>query len=152
MIEWLVIPFLAVILFLLLVIVILACITIIKDFWRVTQTADVKKVNDQKDTHTQTTITTVKTPDGTVKTVEQINQVADEDTKVEDTKQVKVDQTITSVKAKNNISALVSNDFSDGVLKPSYGVSFQRELIGPVTVGAFGLTSGVLGLSIGINF
>jgi hypothetical protein len=51
-----------------------------------------------------------------------------------------------------NISALVANDFSRGVLVPTYGVSVSKQLLGPVTVGGFGLTNGTIGISIGINF
>jgi hypothetical protein len=33
-----------------------------------------------------------------------------------------------------------------------YGISVHREFIGPITLGAFGLTNGTVGLSIGVNF
>jgi hypothetical protein len=55
---------------------------------------------------------------------------------------------------KTNFSALFGTDLTKGskALIPLYGVSIQRELIGPVSVGGFGLTSGVVGVSVGINF
>lgn len=51
-----------------------------------------------------------------------------------------------------NVSGLVANDFSQGLLKPIYGVSVSKQLIGPITVGGFGLTNGTIGVSIGLNF
>jgi len=51
-----------------------------------------------------------------------------------------------------NVSGLVANDFSHGGILPLYGVSVSKEFIGPVTLGLFGLTNGILGLSVGINF
>lgn len=63
-----------------------------------------------------------------------------------------VDQTVTQAKRSLiNISALASLDTGNG-FKPAYGLSANKEFIGPITVGAFGLTNGVLGLSIGVNF
>ena len=35
---------------------------------------------------------------------------------------------------------------------PLYGISANKEFIGPITIGAFGLTNGTIGLSIGVNF
>lgn len=103
------------------------------------------KTEAKETNHTKTVITTVKKPDGTVTTVEQI----DSQTKS------KVD-TIAKIsdarKQLTNISLLVGNDFSKSGIIPLYGLSVSRELLGPVTVGAFGLTNGTLGVSIGINF
>jgi hypothetical protein len=114
---------------------------------------DVKQ-DQVADTHTQTTITTVKTPDGTVKTVEQINQVADTKTDTQVIADTHVDTTITPPKTNTvNISALVANNFSHGLgITPTYGVSVSKEILGPVTIGAFGLTNGVVGVSIGLSF
>lgn len=53
---------------------------------------------------------------------------------------------------KLNVSALVANDFSRGLLVPTYGVSVSKQVLGPFTVGGFGLTNGTIGLSIGVNF
>jgi hypothetical protein len=106
-----------------------------------------------KDTHTQTTITTVKTPDGTVKTVEQINQVADVKTAETSVTNTNIKTDVIPPKLNTlNVSALISNNFANGVLQPSYGISVTKQVLGPVTVGAFGLTSGVVGVSIGLNF
>lgn len=62
-------------------------------------------------------------------------------------------QEVQSVAAKPtiNLSALVANDFT-AIPKPLYGLSISKEFLGPITVGAFGLTNGVVGLSLGYNF
>lgn len=80
----------------------------------------------------------IKSPDGTVKTIRTIT---------EDTSSTK-----TEIKNKTtNISALIGTDTTDK-FKPIYGVSASKELIGSMTVGAFGLTNGVIGVSVGVNF
>lgn len=95
-------------------------------------------------THTVTQIVTVKAPDGTTKTITTIDQHETE----------KTDKLVstTPTRPKNNLSVLASSDFSTRGLAPKYGASFTREFIGPITVGAFGLQSGIIGLSIGVNF
>lgn len=66
----------------------------------------------------------------------------------------KRDQTVSVSTAadrpKVNVSALVSYDFSGS--HPIYGVSANKEFIGHMTIGAFGLTNGTAGLSVGWNF
>lgn len=111
------------------------------------------KQDQDKNTHTETIITTVKTPDGTVKTVKTIDQIADVKT---DTNVSQLSQTKTDIIAPKinilNVSALIGNDFSKGIGFPAYGVSVTKQVLGPVTVGAYGLTTGVIGVSIGLNF
>lgn len=108
----------------------------------------------EKNTHTETTITTVKTPDGTVKTVKQINEISNTRTDTSVVSDIKEKQDIIPPKTNLlNISALVSADMSKGLFQPpSYGVSVSREVLGPITAGGFALTNGVIGISIGLNF
>ncbi len=75
-------------------------------------------------------------------------------TTIDHTQKVDTDSKTTVVlsKPKINLSVLVANDFSRGVLIPTYGISVSKEFIGPITLGVFGLTSGTLGASIGYNF
>lgn len=49
-----------------------------------------------------------------------------------------------------NISALAAIDFHTGL--PVYGASVSKEILDPVTVGAWGLNNGTIGVSIGIDF
>lgn len=116
-----------------------------------TQT-DVQK-NKDKDTHTVTTIVTIKNPDGTVTETKKIDTTTETKSTENDTKSSHIDQTITPPKlSKLNISVLGGNDFSRGLLVPTYGLSINKEFIGPITIGAFGLMNGVVGVSIGLNF
>lgn len=99
------------------------------------------KTDIKEDNHTVTTIVTVKKPNGTVTTTEKIDSKTKTNTVIVPPKTGKI-----------NISVLVTNDFSKRSLQPAYGMSISREILGPITVGAFGLTTGVVGVSIGINF
>lgn len=50
-----------------------------------------------------------------------------------------------------NVSALVGTSVHTiGI--PTYGISVTKQLLGPVTIGAYGMTDGVIGLSLGWNF
>lgn len=93
--------------------------------------------------HTTTVIKEVKHKDGTSEKITTV--ISDRDKK--QTENVKI-----PVKSpKLNVSLLIANDF-DTRMKPEYGVSFTKEFIGPITIGGFGLTNGILGVSIGFNF
>jgi hypothetical protein len=105
-----------------------------------------KEINKDVDTHKTTVIT--KTPDG--KEVTTITE--DTSSKSKSDSDTKTDVTITAPKTSAvNISLLAGLDTGRGFV-PTYGISANKELIGPVTVGAFGLTNGTIGLSIGVNF
>lgn len=98
-----------------------------------------------KNKHKETEIITVKQPDGSVKIIKHIV----EDSNSSTTKTKKYEEKV--IKKTLNISALVSNNIHEP-LNPIYGISVSKEFIGPVTIGAFGLTNGTVGLSIGVNF
>lgn len=109
-----------------------------------TKTTDTTKTVDKTE-HKKIVI--YKKPNGeTVTTI-----TDDTNTKTEKTKQVIDIKTTESRHNILNVSALVANDFRD-TFKPVYGVSVSKEILGPVTVGAFGLTNGVVGVSLGLNF
>lgn len=111
------------------------------------------KTTEDKNTHTKTTITEVKQPTGIDTTTTVIDQVANDDTVSQDQQKLEVQQTVTPPKKDTlNISVLGANDFSRGLLVPTYGLSVTKSVFGPVTVGAFGLMNGVVGVSIGLNF
>ncbi len=98
------------------------------------------KTTTEEANHTTTTIVTVKKPDGTTTTTEKIDS------------KTKTNTVIVPPRPKLNVSVLVANDFSKNSLQPLYGVSISKEVLGPVTAGAFALTNGTIGVSIGINF
>jgi len=110
---------------------------------------DIKTDTDtqaQRDTHKTTVIT--EDPKTKNKTI-----TITEDTIVNTQTVAKTDDktTVTASKSIINISALAGLDTSRGFV-PVYGLSANKELIGPITVGAFGLTNGVIGVSVGFNF
>lgn len=106
------------------------------------------QIDETKNTETHTTITQTKDPNGQVKTVTTID--SNTSTKIDEDK-TKESHTQVSAQSKINVSALVGNDFNNPFL-PIYGVSASKEFLGPITVGAWGLTNGTIGLSLGLNF
>lgn len=112
-------------------------------------TVDAQKqveVDKQKDVKTHTDTTVTKAPDGTTTT----HTVTDKDSTTK-TDTVSSEHTVVSQKHTNlNVSALVATKVDD--LTPMYGASVSKEFVGPVTIGAFALTNGTIGLSVGIDF
>lgn len=65
----------------------------------------------------------------------------------------KTDKVQTIARAnKSNLSILAGSDFTQSQIKPLYGLSFSKEVIGPVTLGVFALTNSTVGVSIGYSF
>ncbi len=69
---------------------------------------------------------------------------------IKDTTRLK--QEIYQVSNRVTISGLVATDLSQSIPKPIYGAHVSKEFIGPISIGAFGLTNGIIGLSIGLSF
>lgn len=104
-----------------------------------TQVSEV--TNTGKKTHR--VITTTKDKDG-----KKVTQVVEDSI----TNTTKTKQETKSIKGKTtNISVLGGVTLS---ARPElvYGVSISKQAIGPTTIGLFGLTNGILGASIGLNF
>lgn len=119
---------------------------------------EVKSVVTQKETdktvedkvcHIQTKTVVVESPSGEKKT-----ETTTDTSYTDKITEIKKDTTTSKTDTINkrsviNVSALaaVSSSFI-----PKYGISIQKEVIGPITVGGFILTNGEFGASIGINF
>lgn len=99
-----------------------------------------------REVEVRTVYVRVKSPDGTIRE-EQIKENISKDS----VKTVK-ESLPPEKRSRINISALASVDAKGGNMIPVYGISANKEFIGPITIGAFGLTNGVVGLSIGVNF
>jgi hypothetical protein len=113
------------------------------------QLQDNSKEHETVDQDTHKTIVRVKEPSGKVTTTVTIDTTAHE--KEDKTDQLKVDTTVTPpIRRTLNLSVLAGTDIH--ALKPIYGLSIQKELIGPLTFGIYGLNNGVIGGSIGYNF
>lgn len=111
---------------------------------------DVKKEAD-KDTQTHEVSVEVKKPDGTIQvtTTTDTTTIAKVDTSVQTDTQFKQD-VIPPKTNTLNVSLLVGLDITRQA--PVYGGSLTKQLLGPITIGAFGLTNGTVGGSIGLNF
>lgn len=117
-----------------------------------------KKTEDSKtdtDKHKETKTVTETAPDGTTKIITII--VEDENKKTEDKKTsdsvTNRDETkeITRNRSKLSISVLGGTNFLNPPLVPIYGAHVTYSVLGPITVGAFGLSNLTFGVSIGLN-
>lgn len=113
-----------------------------------------KDVNQNK--RKETTITETVKPDGTKEVTTKII----EDTVKEDKSKVakveadtKKEDTVKDIKKESgrvDISALAGYDFNKGQM--TYGASVSRPILGPITLGAWGLVNGTVGMSAGLQF
>ena len=90
-------------------------------------------------------IVKVKKPDGT----ETTNTVITEDTNT-DIKKVVESEVSTKPSKKINISLMAESRLNE--LRLDYGVSVSKEILGPITAGLYAKTSGIVGITLGINF
>jgi hypothetical protein len=121
-----------------------------------TKTDENKVVNDNDDK--DETIDKTIEKDGTIK--ETIHIVDVDKSTTTDSKQTQSDTTSKTVEtnSKNdwNISILATPSRLDDTLMNTgsmgYGVHVQRRILGPFSVGAFGITNKTYGLSLGVSF
>lgn len=100
-------------------------------------------VTDAKTVKKKTKTVVTKRPDGTTRTETSVTESTGTKRKTE--------QKETEVVRKNHVQALIGTSVKDfGV--PVYGLSYQREVFSQVSVGAFGLTNGTVGVSLGVSF
>lgn len=124
-----------------------------------TETKTVEKlVEDQNKTtknNKVVVVTETTAPDGTkTKRTEVTDKsVTTADTKTSDdvSSDSKSEKTVTYAKNELSISALVGIQIGDG-FTPSYGLSVQKRVLGPIYVGAFGFTNRLAGVSLGLSF
>lgn len=121
-----------------------------------TKVTEVTKVDEKKelntDTHSKRMSVTVEEPSGKKTTTTVVD--SDTSTKIKDDKKTnsQVSTEVTQAKHKTlNISALAGYQLP-GTLSPVYGVSINKEVLGPVTVGAYWINNGTIGLSLGLDF
>ncbi len=108
------------------------------------QKASTESVTQQNNITTRETTTTVTNAKGTTKTTTKRDII--------DKTKIEKELVIMPRKSVLNLSALATVDPKAGRYVPIYGISVTKEVFGPFTAGAFGLTNGTLGLSVGINF
>jgi len=103
--------------------------------------------NDVKDKEVDTHVETVTTKDvrGNIRTV----TIKDSVLRSEETKIVKTVESTTAL-SKVHVNALLGYDFHQD--KATYGIMVSKKFIGPINVGAFGLTNKTFGVSLGMEF
>lgn len=115
-----------------------------------TQSVDRKQTEEQD--HTQTVVVYTKNPDGAEKTITTINNDIDTKTKdVDKTTASTVENITPQNKDKWQVSALVGVPITTGFV-PIYGIHVTKEILGPINIGAFGFTNGLVGISVGLAF
>lgn len=123
-----------------------------------TVTVDVEKkqtdTEKAKDTQTHTTVVETRQPDGTEEktTTTDTNTTVHTDTQVTDntTKSTETDKTVTYSKQTLTIMGLYGIPVTGGT--PVYGGSVTKEILGPISIGLWGLSNATLGGSIGLTF
>lgn len=118
------------------------------------KTVETNQTDTQTQKDTETKKTTTITEDTTGKKTTVINEDTTTTTKKDKQSNTTVDQSVTPTnKDILNVSALIASDgFSLSNITPVYGLSVTKNFIGPVTMGAFGLTNKTIGVSFGLNF
>lgn len=106
--------------------------------------------DQEQDTHKQTTTITENGPSCKKTTI-----TVTEDTITKNKTDAKtdshIDLTVTPPRISTlNVSALAGISIGQGI--PVYGVSITKQILGPLTVGGYGLNNGTIGVSLGINF
>lgn len=124
------------------------------------KTAEVLKtdtqVKDNKDIKTHTVTITEKEPDGVQRTTTTTDtSTVDKETEIQDVQEQKTTEVQNKVRPRNNISLIAAQSLD--IFIPRYGIMASREVLGPVTIGAFGMATAsgsgaVLGISVGIDF
>lgn len=117
-----------------------------------------KKVTD-KDIKENKRVETVKTeivrPDGTKETTTKIIEDTKKNTDSKTTAQTDSSRSSTSETKKEGAGLSVAGLAGVNVLAPSgliFGGHVQTSLLGPVTIGAFGLSNWTFGVSLGLRF
>lgn len=118
-----------------------------------TKIVEVEKKVKVKDKKKDTTIIEITRPDGT----KEKKTVITEDTKTKTDQERKTDAVQTVERSRQagrtSVSILAGGTLASGFTAPVvFGVHASRAVLGPVSVGVFGLSNGTLGGSLGVSF
>lgn len=119
---------------------------------------DQTQVDAERNRRRETTITEETRPDGTkTKTTHstdeaETHKTVDKSTVDDVTKSTTEEKEVTRGTAKVTISALAGLKPTDLTAPPVYGLAITKPILGPITVGLWGLTSGTIGFSAGLTF
>lgn len=127
------------------------------------ETVEVEKKSSQVDSdsnvnkHKESTTKEVTRPDGTKETTTTTveDTTRDKKTSQSSSDERSSDQTsekeVVRLGGGVNISVMVGALVTDAFRSPTYGASFSKELLGPITGGVWFLTNGTVGASLGLN-
>ena len=131
----------------------------------VTKTVEVEKKltqeekDKQQNTHKKTKTVVVKNKDGSETTTTETSEDTDINDKVnkviadDKSKSTTQEKEITKSSSKTTLSAMygLKFNFTQPTL-PIYGGSISREVLGPISIGLWGLSNGEGGASVGLSF
>lgn len=111
-----------------------------------------KTTKDQSETtdsssHKKTTVVEKEKPDGT----KEKKTIVEEDRDRSKSKTSSETEETLARRDRVSLSALGGFHFN-GESSPDYGISISKPVLGPITLGIWGLQSGVIGASIGLTF
>lgn len=135
----------------------------IKKSTETNQGEDKKSTTDKetdKHEHKKTTTREITKPDGTketdttTETDTDVNRTTKNTTSDVSSSASKTTEEITRGHSRLTISALGATRVNNlsGPFTPAYGGMIQRDMIGPVNMGAFGLSDGTCGVAVGLSF
>lgn len=131
---------------------------------KVLDTEEMKRIELERNKKLRTITTEITRPDGTkektTRTVQvtSTNKTTDKETKTHEETEKETKQTESKLVENNRsgltISAMAGLDVTNlsSPQKPVYGGHIQKSLLGPIGIGAFGLTNGTCGMSVGLSF
>ena len=109
------------------------------------------QTDTQKNVHTIVKTIVVKEPTGEQRTETTTDTTSTTDTEKHQTQVADIQQTPSAKSGRITVQGLIGMRITEpGV--PLYGIAASKEFIGPVSIGAFGLTNGTVGLSLGVSF
>lgn len=117
----------------------------------VTKEVEKKTTDLDKNTHKETTTKTDTHTDGTSTTTTTVVEDTQTDKHTKSTDVSSSSTTVERSRSSLTISALGAFKISDG-FTPIYGAQVAKSVLGPINAGAFALTNGTIGLSVGLSF
>ena len=107
-----------------------------------------------KNDHKKTKVTETDKPDGTKTIVTTIVDDSNEsDSKQTDTKDSKESKVTVYSNDRHNLSLAVGSTLKlPGLFSPRFGAIYTIDVLGPISVGAFGFTDRSFGVTLGLSF
>lgn len=118
-----------------------------------TVTVEIEKVKTDENTDNSKTVTEIIRPDHTIIKRTRYDKKTDKTTQTitEDRKEVQESKEITKG-SKVTIAALGSLNLTHLTSGITYGASISKAILGPITLGLWGLTDSTIGVSCGLEF